>query len=109
MTIDSATLAYHNRPLKTPTALQGLGARMAPNTPVDRNSPLYKQCQEFEQIFMKMMLKEMQGSLGKDTLMSGGYAEEIFQDMLNDEYASSMTKSAGFGMADQVYRELARI
>ena len=49
------------------------------------------------------------GSLGKDTLMSGGYAEEIFQDMLNDEYATSMTKSAGFGLADQVYRELARV
>jgi Rod binding domain-containing protein len=126
MTIDSATLAYHNRPLATPTVpaasarssatptpsatptqLHGSGARLAPNAKIDRGSALYRQCQEFEQIFVKMMLKEMRGSVGKDTLMSGGYAEEIFQDMLNDEYAASLARSAGFGLADQVYRELA--
>jgi flagellar protein FlgJ len=38
--------------------------------------------------------------------MDGGMAEDIFSDMLYDEYAKSMTKNAGFGLADQVYLQL---
>ena len=35
-------------------------------------------------------------------------AEDIFSDMLYDEYAKDMSKSAGFGLSDAVYIELSR-
>ena len=108
MTIDSASLAYANRPLQVPRALQGSGARMASGAAVDRSSPLYAQCQEFESLFVKIMLKEMRATVGKGGLLDGGYAEDIFQDMLDDEYAKGMTRNAGFGLADSVYIELTR-
>lgn len=87
--------------------LQGTGARVAPDSKIDKSSDLYKQCQEFESIFVKMMLSEMQKTVDKSSdILNGGYAEEIFQDMLNDEYSKSMTKSSNFGIADELYRQL---
>lgn len=106
MTIDSALLQYNSRPLKTPAALQGSGARIAPNRPIDRSSELYKQCREFESLFVNMMLKEMRKTVDKSGLLDGGQAEDIFQDMLYDEYAKDMTRAASFGLSDQVYLQL---
>ena len=112
MNIDNAMLAYNNRPLQTPVArqaaLQGSGVHVIPNEPVNRNSPLYAQCQEFESLFVQMMLKEMRATVDKSGLIDGGQAEDIFSDMLYDEYSKSMTRAAGFGLADAVYVELSR-
>jgi len=112
MQIESALFQYNNRPLKVPTGaaqVQGSGARVADASRVDKKSKLFEQCQEFESIFVKMMTKEMRNSVDKtDSLLSGGWAEDIYQDMLDDEYAKSMAKTAGFGLADQLYRQLAQ-
>jgi Rod binding domain-containing protein len=112
MQIDSALLQYNNRPLKLPSGaaqVQGTGARVADASRVDKKSKLVEQCQEFESIFVKMMMKEMRSSVDKsDSLLSGGWAEDIYQDMLDDEYSKSMAKTAGFGLADQLYKQLAR-
>jgi Rod binding domain-containing protein len=111
MQIDAAMLQYSNRPLKVPAGapqVQGTGARVADATAVDKKSKLYEQCQEFESIFVKMMLKEMRSSVDKsDSLISGGWAEDIYQDMLDDQYSATMAKKAGFGLADQLYKQLA--
>ncbi|MCQ2580503.1 MAG: rod-binding protein, partial [Treponemataceae bacterium] len=34
------------------------------------------------------------------------YAQNMYEDMLYDELANSVTKSAGFGLADQIYLQL---
>lgn len=110
MQIDGALFNYNNRPLRVPggaSQVQGTGARISDNAPIDKKSELYEQCREFESIFAKMMLKEMRKSVDKTGLVSGGWAEDIFQDMLDDEYSKSMAKTADFGLADQLYRQLA--
>ena len=113
MTIDSATLAWQNRPLNVPRAgAQGLAAGSVAGSSgrasIDRSGKLYEQCREFESIFVNMMLKEMRGTVEKSGLIDGGQAEEIFSDMLYDEYAKGMSTNAGFGLADSVYLELTR-
>ncbi len=114
MTIDAATLAYQNRPLQVPHAAparaQGLGAGSVAGraVPIDRQSKLYQQCSEFESIFVNMMLKAMRATVDKSGLIDGGQTEDIFSDMLYDEYSKTMSKSAGFGLADAVYVELSR-
>lgn len=90
--------------LRAPSA--PLGAAAGAPGKVDRDSELYRQCQEFESLFVKMMLDEMKKTVSKSGLNDGGMAEEIFSDMLYDEYAKSMSRSAGFGLADQVYLQL---
>ncbi len=115
MVIDAARLQYDNRDLGSALerqsklqAASGQGASRGAgvNSHIDKSSELYKQAQEFESIFVKMMLSEMRKSVEKSGMIDGGMAEDIFSDMLYDEYAQSMTKNAGFGLADQVYRQL---
>jgi flagellar protein FlgJ len=89
------------------TGTHGTGARLTDNAPIDKKSPLFAQCREFESIFVKIMIKEMRATVQKDGLMSGGWAEEVFSDMLDDEYAVSMSETASFGLAEQLYRQLA--
>ena len=124
MQIDAALAQYGNRTLSVPKAaapahrasaaaagapqVQGTGARIADSSPIDKKSALYEQCREFESIFVKMMLKQMRATVDKsDSVISGGWAENIYQDMLDDEYSKTMADNAGFGLADQLYRQLA--
>jgi peptidoglycan hydrolase FlgJ len=110
--IDAALLQYNNKPLRLPSGaaqVQASGARIADPSHVDKKSKLFEQCEEFEAIFVKMMLKEMRSTVDKsDSLISGGWAEDIYSDMLDDEYSKSMAKKAGFGLADQLYKQLAK-
>ncbi len=73
---------------------------------IDKNSKLYEVSQEFEAIFIKQMLNVMRETVNKSGLIDGGMAEEIFEDMLYDEYALKMSQTAGFGLADSIYKQL---
>lgn len=70
---------------------------------------LYESAQEFQSIFLNMMLKSMRSSLNKkDDLLYGGNKQDIFEDMLYNEYSRAMSKSPGFDLADRIYEDLAR-
>lgn len=81
------------------------GARGGRNG-IDRQSELYKVSLEFEAIFIKQMLNVMRQSVEKSGMIDGGMAEEIFEDMLYDEYAKKMAESRQLGIADLIYRQL---
>ncbi|TGL50891.1 cell division protein [Leptospira wolffii] len=67
---------------------------------------LYDASVEFESIFVKMMLKEMKSTVHKTGLIEGGYAEEIFEDMLYDEYSKNLSANSSLGLAEQIYQSL---
>ena len=71
---------------------------------IDRTSELYEKSMELENYFVKQMISEMRKTVmrGKDS----DFARQTYEDMLYDEYAASMTKNAGFGLADQIYLSL---
>lgn len=69
---------------------------------------LYNASVEFESIFVKMMLSQMKKSVQKSGLIDGGYAEEIFEDMLYDEYARMISNNEALGLAEQVYTSLSK-
>ncbi len=77
-------------------------------TPViDRTSDLYVQSMEMENYMVKMMLSSMRESVQHTSLSEGNdYARKMYDDMMYDNLAESMTKNAGFGLADQIYIEL---
>ncbi len=112
MQIDAALIRYNDRPLRVPSGaaqVQATGARVADPGAVDKKSKLFEQCRDFESIFVKLMLKEMRNSVDKsDSLISGGWAEDIYSDMLDDQYSKSMADNAGFGLAEQLYTQLSR-
>jgi flagellar protein FlgJ len=69
---------------------------------------LFNASVEFESMFVKLMLKEMKASVSKNKLIHGGYAEEIFEDMLTDEQAKSMSENNSIGLAEEIYSTLSR-
>ncbi|HPI13490.1 MAG TPA: rod-binding protein, partial [Spirochaetota bacterium] len=42
----------------------------------------------------------------KGEMLHGGFAEEIFEDMLYDEYALSLSKNSSIGIAGMLYDQL---
>ncbi len=75
--------------------------------PVDKK--LMDTCIEMESLFVKQMLSSMKKNVDKGEFLHGGYAEEIFEDMLYDEYALNMSKNSNMGIAKSLYEELSRI
>ncbi len=69
---------------------------------------LWTACIEAESLFVGKMLKEMKSTVHKSEWLHGGYAEEIFEDMLYDEYAMKVSRNSDFGMAKMLYNELSR-
>jgi len=63
---------------------------------------------EFESMFVKLMLNQMRKSVEKNNMISGGYAEEIFEDMLYDEYAKNISKNESLGIAEQIYSSMSK-
>ena len=59
---------------------------------------------ELESYFVKQMLSSMRKTVMKSE--ESDFATQTYEDMLFDEYATSMTKNAGFGLADQIYLQL---
>lgn len=73
---------------------------------IDKNSKLYKASQEFEALFVKQMLDTMRKTINKTGLLDGGYAEDIFEDMLFDKYALKIAENGNLGLSDTLYRQL---
>ena len=71
---------------------------------IDRTSELYEKSMELESYFVKQMLSEMRKTVHHSG--ESDFARQTYEDMLYDEYATAMTKNAGFGLADQIYLSL---
>ncbi len=70
---------------------------------------LFQTAVEFQSIFISQMLKSMRSMLHRDQeLLYAGNQQDIFEDMLYDEYAKKMSSSSTFRLADQIYEELSR-
>lgn len=69
---------------------------------------LWDTCVEAESLFVGKMLKEMKKTVPKNEWLHGGQAEDIFEDMLYDEYSLKMSKNYNFGMAKLLYDEMSQ-
>ena len=72
---------------------------------IDKTSKLYEKSLQLESYFVKMMLSSMRKTV--DKAVESDYGQSMYEDMLYDEYATLMTKNAGFGLADEIYMQLA--
>jgi peptidoglycan hydrolase FlgJ len=74
---------------------------------IDKTSRLYEKSLELETFMVKIMLSSMRQTVNKSNLLGGdSFASNMYEDMMYDEYASQLTKNAGFGLADQMYLQL---
>lgn len=85
----------------------GAAANAGQKGSIDRTSKLYEQALELESYMVKIMLSSMKNTVQKSEFSgSNNFAGNMYDDMLYDELSRTVTRSAGFGLADQVYLQL---
>lgn len=67
---------------------------------------LKEACREFEAYFVQQLFKEMRSTVHDGGLISKSQGQEIFEEMLYDEYANESSKGKGIGIADMMYKQL---
>ncbi|GHT61865.1 flagellar protein [Spirochaetia bacterium] len=73
---------------------------------IDKTDKLYEQCEALETFLVKTLITGMRNTVQKSGLLDQGFAGEMYEDMLYDEYTKDFTKNANFGLADIAYLEL---
>lgn len=72
---------------------------------VKDDEKLKKIADEFVSILVKQMLKSMRNTVPEGELVNGGFAEDIFTDMLNDEYSKISIGRTGFNSLGRILYE----
>lgn len=68
-----------------------------------------KVSQDFEALFVGMMMKSMRATVGKDTLTGGGHGDEVYRSMLDQAYAdASVKQGGGLGIAKIIEKDIIR-
>ncbi len=75
---------------------------LAPNSDLEKK--LLDSAIELESMFINMMYKSMRNTLNKeDDPLYGGMTEDIFTDMMYNEYSKQTSKTYNLGLAKQIY------
>lgn len=68
-----------------------------------------KVSQDFEALFVGMMMKSMRATVGKDALTGGGHGDDVYRSMLDQEYAdASVKRGGGLGIAKIIEKDIIR-
>jgi Rod binding domain-containing protein len=106
---DLKVMAQDPRLLQSRLNGEAAKAQGARNRPVDKTGKLYQACVDFESIFVKQMLDSMRKTVDKtDGLLERSMSEDIFEDMLYDEYAKMMAQNGTFKLAETMYNQLSK-
>ena len=66
----------------------------------------HKAAQDFEAVFLNSMFQHMFTGIDGEGPFGGKGATGMWRSVLTDQYAKSLAKAGGIGIADQVYRSL---
>jgi len=74
----------------------------------EKKKELKNACNAMESLFIDQMLKAMRKNIHKENFLNGGFAEEVFSDMLYTEYSQKMAESGSFGVGKMLYESMER-
>ena len=78
------------------------------NQSTEEERKLRKVSQDFEAIFLNLMLKSMRKSVPESGFLPNGAGHDIYRQVFDEEIARSIARSRGFGLSDVIYRELSK-
>ncbi len=89
--------------------LEGLRQQGRAAAQEQRRAALRQAAQEFESIFLYQVISAMRQTVPKGGLIEKGAGEEVFEGMLDEEWARKLAGRGGPGSLSEVlYRELSR-
>ena len=68
-----------------------------------------KTAQDFEAMFLSQMIAPMFEGIKTDGMFGGGHAEEVFNDLMVQEYGKILAQSGQIGISSQIKAELLQI
>jgi Rod binding domain-containing protein len=69
-----------------------------------------KTAEDYESMFLEQSLGHMFATTGGEgPLGDSGTGSEVYRSMLVKEYAGTIARSGGVGIADQIYREIIKL
>lgn len=72
-----------------------------------QRAKLKKATQDFEAIFLGLMLKQMrQSTAGENALFGNSSEAKLYQEMLDEVTAKQMSQTGAFGMGNLLYKKL---
>ena len=89
---------------RAPSTGDGAALPRVPDFVQDKQ--LFEAALELETILVQNLIRGMRNTIQRTNLIDTGFAGEIYEDMLFEEYARIVTRNAGFGFAEMAYREL---
>jgi|GEM_PF-277438 Rod binding domain-containing protein len=89
---------------RTYTDFQGL-SKLKAQASKDQSAALQETAQQFEAMFVQLMLKEMRKSIPKEGLFDS-QAVQTFQDMADKQTAIDLAKRGEFGIAQLITQQL---
>ncbi len=89
--------------LKANNSSQGSQADEANNPELQR---LKDVCRDFEAIFLHQLFQIMRKSGPKSDLLDSGFASDVYEDILDQQLATEMSRTGAFGLADILYEQM---
>lgn len=71
------------------------------------NRRLRQACQQFESMFLAMMLKEMRQTVPHDGLLKKSNADDIYQSLFDSQLADLLARREATGLTEFFYQQLA--
>ena len=65
-------------------------------------------CQEFESVFISYMMTSMRKTVQRSEFMNGGFQEDVYLSMMDEEIARAVARGPGIGLADALYRQISQ-
>jgi len=82
----------------------GAPARLKPVA--GRGDKVRAQAQDFESMFISSMMQHMFTGIGNDGPLGNGPSTGPWRSLLTDQYAKSIVKAGGLGLANQIYKSM---
>ena len=63
-------------------------------------------CQELEAVFINKVMDAMRATVVHSDLIKRGFAEDVWESMLYEQYAKEISKTGTIGLAQILYKQL---
>lgn len=78
----------------------------APSLKGHSDKEIKKVCADFEAMFIKRLLETMRKGMLKGGYLDGGFQEEIYTDLFDDQLSKVLSEGKGMGIGAQLYKDL---
>ncbi len=105
MSVDKTSL-YSQYSAITNSNSQALEKATSINAKESTDEELLDACKQFEQYFIRQVMKEMKNTIPKDSLIGDNEYMDMFEDRMLDAMAETISDNAKLGLAEQMYENL---